>query len=346
MKALVYEGPRQLNIRELPEPTLEADEVLIKVAYSGICGSELGGYLGHNSLRKPPLVMGHEFSGEIIALGAATAKQRPELTIGQRVTVNPLIHSEQCHSRACAEGRRNLCQQREILGIHRPGSYADYVKAPAQNVYPLPDGLSLEHAALAEPLGCAVRAAKLAGCTPMDKVLITGLGPIGLLILQAIQRFGVTDITVTDTDPDRRAIAGEFGVRVVDPLAEDVVALLKAETHSAGVDVAIDAVGATVTRKQCIDAAVLGGRVIFVGLHEDNSTLPVNDIIRKEINLQGSFAYAPLDFEDALAWLAASWIKIDPWLVKAPLAEGQARFEQLLGRPGPVAKILLYTEGG
>jgi 2-desacetyl-2-hydroxyethyl bacteriochlorophyllide A dehydrogenase len=343
MKALVYEGPRQLNIREIPDPVPQTDEVLIKVAYSGICGSELGGYLGHNSLRKPPLVMGHEFSGEIIALGSEASRQKPELAIGQRVTVNPLIHSASCRIRACAEGRRNLCQNREIIGIHRPGSYADYVKAPVQNVYPLPDGLSLEHAALAEPLGCAVRAAKLAGGTPMDKVLITGLGPIGLLILQVIQRFGVTDIVATDTDPDRRAIGEAFEVRILDPLAEDVVALLQSETQGAGVDIAIDAVGAAATRKQCLDAVTRGGQVVFVGLHEDHSSLPVNDIIRKEINLQGSFAYAPLDFEDALNWLAADRIKIDPWLVKAPLSEGQERFEQLLGKPGPVAKILLYT---
>jgi 2-desacetyl-2-hydroxyethyl bacteriochlorophyllide A dehydrogenase len=343
MKALVYEGPRQLNLREMPEPAPEAGEVLIKVAYSGICGSELGGYLGHNSLRKPPLVMGHEFSGEIVALGSAANQRNPDLAVGQRVTVNPLIHSDSCQIRACSEGRRNLCQNREILGIHRPGSYADFVKAPAQNVYPIPHQLSLEHAALAEPVGCAVRAANLAGCTPADTVLITGLGPIGLLALQMIQMFGVTRIFATDTDPDRRAIGQEFGVRVLDPLAEDIVPLILSETDRVGVDVAIDAVGATITRKQCIDATTRGGRVVFVGLHEDESAIPANDVIRKEINIQGSFAYAPLDFEDALRWLADDRIKIDPWLVKAPLAEGQNRFEQLLGKPGPVAKILLYS---
>lgn len=343
MQALVYEGPRQMNMRQMPDPTPEAGEVLIRVAYSGICGSELGGYLGHNSLRKPPLIMGHEFSGEIVALGSEAAQRNPALAIGQRVTVNPLIHSDRCQIRACTEGRRNLCQNREILGIHRPGSYANLVKAPAQNVYALPDRLSLEHAALAEPLGCAVRAAKLAGCTPLDKVLITGLGPIGLLILQVIQAFGAGHIIATDTDPDRRTIGETFGIEVVDPLAEDILALIQSETNGAGVDVAIDAVGATVTRKQAIAAATRGGRVVFVGLHEDNSEIPANDVIRKEINIQGSFAYAPLDFEDALDWLAAGRIKIDPWLLKAPLSEGRARFEQLLDKPGPVAKILLYS---
>jgi 2-desacetyl-2-hydroxyethyl bacteriochlorophyllide A dehydrogenase len=342
MKALVYEGPRQLNIRDMPEPVPAADEVLIKVAYSGICGSELGGYLGHNSLRKPPLVMGHEFSGEIMALGSEATWYNNGLAIGQRVTVNPLIHSEHCRIRACTEGRRNLCQNREILGVHRPGSYANLVKAPARNVYAIPDRLSLEHAALAEPLGCAVRAAQLAGCGPLDRVLITGLGPIGLLILQVIRLFGVTEIIATDTDPDRLAIGAQFGVRTLNPLNEDVVTLIQSESEGVGVDVAFDAVGAAITRKQCIDATTRGGQVIFIGLHEDNSPIPANDVIRKEINIQGSFAYSPLDFEDALNLLAAGRIKIDPWLLKAPLAEGRACFERLLDKPGPIAKILLY----
>lgn len=341
MKALVYEGPRQLNLREVAQPEVGPDEVLIRVAYSGICGSELGGYLGHNSLRKPPLVMGHEFSGEIVELGPEASDQKPGLAVGQRVTVNPLIHCGWC--RACLSGRHNLCRERQIIGIHRPGSFADFVKAPASKIYPLPDHLSLEHGSLAEPVGCAMRAARLAGSAPGQKVLITGLGPIGLLTLQVVQTFGVTEIFATDTDPDRRAIGEQFGVRVLDPLAENVVDAIQAETGGAGVDAAIDAVGAPATRRECIDAVALGGRVIFVGLHADVTPLPGNVIIRKEIRLEGSFAYAPLDFEEGFNWLVEGRVKIDPWLIKAPLAEGGACFERLLGKPGPVAKILLYS---
>ncbi len=342
MKALVYEGPRQLNIREIPEPELGPDEVLIKVSYSGICGSELGGYLGHNSLRQPPLIMGHEFSGEIVELGSQTqvTRLRPGLAVGQRVTVNPLIHCGGC--RACLAGRHNLCRERRIIGIHQPGSYADLVKAPARQVYPLPDYFSLEHAALTEPVGCAVRAVKLAACTPMDTLLITGLGPIGLLALQVARTFGLTKIFATDTDPHRRAIGEQFGVRVLDPLAEDVVSVIRSETVGAGADAAIDAVGLAITRQQCIEAVLPGGTVVFVGLHDEASEIQSNMVVRKEVNLRGSFAYTPLDFEDGFNWLAAGRIQIDPWLMKAPLAEGRECFERLLGEPGPVAKILLY----
>lgn len=338
MKALVYEGPRQMNLRDLPEPAAGPEEVVIKVAYSGICGSELGGYLGHNTLRQPPLVMGHEFSGEIVALGEQAAQHNPGLAAGQRVAVNPLWYCSRC--RYCLTGRQNLCQQRQLLGAHRPGSYAELVKTFARMVYPLPDSLSLEDAALAEPLACALRVAELAACTPPDTVLITGLGPIGLLALQAIRAWGVSAILATDTDPARRAMGEHFGVRVFDPLAGDVVAWVQGETG--GVDVTIDAVGAAATRQQCLAAVAAGGRVVFIGLHEEESSLPVNLMVRKEITVRGAFAYTPRNFETALAWLAAGRIELKPWLVTAPLAEGPAWFERLVSRPGPVAKVLLY----
>jgi threonine dehydrogenase-like Zn-dependent dehydrogenase len=276
-----------------------------------------------------------------VALGAESQAIKPGLAVGQRVTVNPLISPP--WSKAALKGRHNLTLPRNILGIHRPGSYAQYVSAPAQNVYPLPDHMSLEHAALTEPMGCALRAAKLSGCTATDRVLITGLGPIGLLTLQVVKQFGVSEIFATDTDADRRAIGEHFGVRVLNPKTDNVVAAIKEATSGEGVAMAIDAVGANATRRECIDAVSPGGRVVFTGLHEEESPVPANYIIRNEINIQGSFAYTPLDFEDAFDWLAQGRIEIDPWLMKARLAEGGAMFEKLLSNPGPVAKILLYA---
>lgn len=340
MQALVWEGPRQMNMREVPAPTPAADEVLIEVGYSGICGSELGGYLGHNSLRKPPLIMGHEFAGTVIDAGDRVPDIKPEVRPGTRVAINPLIH--QPWSRASLAGRQNLDRNRKIIGIHRPGSFAQYVTAPAANVYPIPDAMTIEHAALAEPMACAVRAARLADVRATDSVLITGLGPIGLLTLQVVKAAGARCIYATDTDPDRRAIGETFGVRVLDPRSESVVDLIREESDGEGVDAAIDAVGANATRKECIQAVAWGGRVVFTGLHDEESPIPANYIIRSEITIQGSFAYTSLDFENALQWLIDGRTVIDPWLEKQPLAQGGPAFERLLSKPGPVAKILLH----
>lgn len=341
MQALVWEGPRLMNLREVPDPVPADDEVLIAVAYSGICGSELGGYLGHNSLRKPPLIMGHEFAGEIVGLGSHADVINPTLAVGNRVTVNPLIH--QPSARATAQGRQNLDRNRRIVGIHRPGSYAQLVTAPAANTYVLPDHLSLEHAALAEPLACAIRAARLSGVGVADTALVTGLGPIGLLTLQVLAAAGVRTLIATDTDADRRAIGANFRATILDPRSQNVVETVLGLTGGQGVDAAIDAVGAGATRRECIQSVAWGGKVVFTGLHEEESTLQANYIIRSEITIQGSFAYTTLDFENALNWLSDGRIQIEPWLQRSPLSEGGACFEQLLSQPGPVAKILLKS---
>jgi threonine dehydrogenase-like Zn-dependent dehydrogenase len=340
MKALVYEAPQVMNLRDVPEPATRPNEALIEVAFSGICGSELSGYLGQNSLRRPPLIMGHEFSGTVVALGEQATLLNPTLAIGQRVTANPLSSCGRC--RYCLGGRHQICPQRQLLGAHRPGSYAALIAVPAASLLPLPDHISMEHAALTEPLACALRAIQLAGSSALDQAMVIGLGPIGLLTLQALTHFGVEIVCATDTDADRRAMGAHFGARALDPLADDVAAHVRAATDGLGADVVFDAVGTDATRRQALDLVAPAGRVVLIGLHAEESPIPINALIRREINLVGSFAYTPNIFAAALEWLAAGRIVIDPWLLKAPLAEGGACFERLLGKPGPVAKILLH----
>lgn len=330
MSALVYEGPRVMNVRGVPVPEPLGDEVLIRVDRAGICGSELSGYLGHNSLRKPPLIMGHEFAGTVAACGTDVQGFGP----GDRVTVNPLISCRTC--RSCREGKPQLCLGRQIVGVHRPGAFAEYVSVPASGVYRLPDTVSAEAGALAEPLACAVHAARLAELDPADKLLIFGGGPIGLLLLQAARSFGLTGVVLLELNPKRRAIAEALGAATASGEEE-----LSALTPEGGFDAVVDAVGVGPTRMQSALLARPGGRVVFSGLHEADSALPINVVIRNEIKLRGAFCYDDRDFETALSWLADGTVGLAEWLRIRPLAEGQASFEQLLSDPGPVAKILL-----
>ncbi len=332
MKALVYEGPRTMNIREVPLPLLKPDEVLIRVKRAGICGSELGGYLGHNSLRKPPLIMGHEFSGIIEQVGEHVGT----FNIEERVTANPLITCGTC--RYCRNGESQLCGARSLLGAHRPGAFAQFVAVPARNVYRLDDLVSFEEGALAEPFACAIHVCRLLQLTPTDRILIYGAGPIGLFALQAAKVYGVRDTVIVDLNEARLEIARELGGIAVSNSSE------LPDGSGNGFDAVIDAVGAEVTRQRSVAAARAGGKVVFTGLHEADSKLPINDMIRSEISAKGAFAYSQEDFETALRWIGQGRINLLPWVETAPLSEGGAAFEKLIGGPGKVAKIFLSLE--
>ncbi|MFC0333739.1 zinc-binding dehydrogenase [Paenibacillus sepulcri] len=339
MQALIYEGPRLMNMRETEEPVAGEDEVLIRVAFSGICGSELSGYLGKNSLRKPPVIFGHEFSGTIASLGSRV-EASGHWAVGQRVTANPLVTCGQCGK--CLSGRQQLCVSRKLLSAALPGSNAEYVKIPAAFLHALPGGMSLQQAAMVEPAACAVRAAELADAKPASTVLILGMGPIGLLTLQAVLQYGAREIIAVDMNEERLAIARKLGAaHLICPSQTDTLEEVKRLTGGAGVDTAIDAVGAGLTRRQCLLACASGGRVVFTGLHEDESMLPVNVAIRSEISLTGSFAYSQLNFRTALSWVHEGRMGLADGVVEAPLGEGAKWYETLLNQPGHVSKVLL-----
>lgn len=332
MKALVYEGPSTMNIREVAKPIPGPNEVLIRVERVGICGSELSGFLGHNSLRKPPLVMGHEFSGIVEQVGSGEGQAR--FRQGDRVTANPLVSCGRC--RACTTGAAQLCPERQLIGAHRPGAFAEYVAIAEKNVYRLDDHVSFDEGAFAEPFACAVHICKLLRPLPTDRLLIMGAGPIGLLALQAAKVYGLQQVVVVDINEQRLEIAKELGAVTV----TRVSSLVEGHTF----DAAIDAVGMELTRQTCVESVRPGGRVIFTGLHEDTSRLPINQIIRSEIQMTGAFAYHSDDFETALQWISEGRVSLSPWTKLAPLESGSACFDMLIKNPGKIAKILLTLD--
>lgn len=339
MKALVWEGPRIMTMRDVPEPTAADDEVVLRVAYAGICGSELSGYLGHNALRKPPLIMGHEFAGEIVALGSRASEINPALKMGTRVTANPLQYCGTCEY--CLRGLNQLCVSRKLIGAARPGAFAQMVSVPAKLVLPLPDGMSYETGALTEPVAVGVRMAELMGDVQNADLLIVGAGPIGLLALQALKLRGARRIFISDLDPERLAMGEQLGGVPLNPKQVDVVQTVREQTNGLGAVASVDAVGAGITRAQAIAATRSTGTVVLTGLHEESSPMPVADVIRREIVLRGAFAYSPVNFSEAVERLATEEMHLAPWIVQAPLEEGGAWFDRLIDAPGNVAKVLL-----
>ncbi len=339
MKALVWEAARTMNLRDAPEPDASGDEIVVRVGHAGICGSELSGYLGHNALRVPPLVMGHEFAGEIVALGPLAPAIRPDLEVGALVTANPLWHCGRC--RACAAGTSQLCENRRLLGAHFPGAFAEYVCLPAKLALELPEGMDSRVGALTEPLGCAVRIGELAGDVADQDCLVIGAGPIGLLSLQVLRYEGAGRVFIAEIDPERLAMGEDLGGIPIQPMDCATVEAVLDATEGAGVAVSVDAVGTAGTRAECVAATRSSGRLILSGLHEESSVMPVAEMIRREIRAIGSFAYTSANFARALELLAMGEFRLDPWIHEAPLGEGGAWFERLIEAPGAVSKVLL-----
>lgn len=339
MKTLVWEAPRVMALRDQPVPIPAAGEVLVKVAFAGICGSELSGYLGHNALRVPPLVMGHEFSGTLAEITPEAKERFPQLAPGQMVTVNPLWYDGTCEY--CQRGDTQLCISRKLVGAHRPGAYAEFVAVPAEVIVPLPLGMSLRTGALTEPVACSVRIGELAGRLDGDSALVVGAGPIGLLALQALQTQGAARVFISDLDEERLKMGAALGGAALNPREVDVVQTVREETQGRGVAVSVDCVGSAVTRKQCVQATRSGGALILSGLHEETSAMPAAEIIRRELVVRGSFSYSRANFVEALRRLEHEEVHLDPWIVEAPLEEGGKWFDRLIDAPGNVAKVLL-----
>ena len=340
MQALVWLGPRDMVQRAEPMPKPAEGEVLISVRAVGICGSELSGFSGHNSLRVPPLIMGHECAGQVVQVTGGTFATGGEAMVGARVTLNPLVVCGTCDR--CSSGKSNLCRHRQLVGAHRPGAFAQYVAIPTRQCYPLPESLSLVAGALAEPLACSIHAVALSGVQPQESLLILGAGPIGLCAVAAARAHGVEQIIVSDIAQPRLEMAQRWGASdVIDAREQDVVTFVQ-ERYPGGVDRVIDAVGATHVRTQAIRAVIPSGRVVFIGLHDEKSVLPANYIIRQEIAVTGSFAYTDNDFAEAMNLLSRGVVQPSAdWLEERPLSDGPSAFAELVDSKAKVAKIVL-----
>jgi threonine dehydrogenase-like Zn-dependent dehydrogenase len=326
-----------MELQNEPEPTPKNGEVILRVDAVGICGSELSGYLGQNSLRIPPLVMGHEFAGTIATAGASVS----DLAIGDRVTVNPLSGCGVCA--LCRMGLENLCPKRQIIGIHRPGAFAELVAVPAASCTKLPDGLSLVAGSLAEPLGCGVRAARIGAVGTGSRVLVLGAGTIGLMCIAATRKAGGSVTLAADPNTGRLQTAAHWGAKnLCDTRADDPAKLARQLTDGLGVDVAIDAVGTDTTRRVAVRAVRPSGTVVLVGLHEAESSFEANHIVRSEIRVAGSFSYAQADFAAAVDMLVAADVAPDvSWLQERDLEECGDSFAELIDHPPAVSKIVL-----
>ena len=307
MKALVFTGPGTLELLDVAEPEVADGEVLVQVRAAGICGSELHG-ARRPGFRKPPLIMGHEFAGT-----------RPG---GERVVINPILSCGECD--LCRRGLRHICPRRAIIGVHRPGGFAERVAVPSSALRPVPHWLSWDAAAVVEPAANAVHAWHRTGPAVGARVAVIGCGGIGLLCVLAALAGKAGSVDVTDLAAERMAAARGLGAAAGELRGE--------------YDVVIDAVGSAATRAKSVAHQRPGGVAVWLGLAEEEAGFDANALVRGEKQVLGSFAYSDEEFAGAMALLRNT--NLD-WTASYPLAQGAAIFTELMnGATRPVKALL------
>ena len=328
MKALVYTHPLEVTYRDEPDPQLAAGEVVLKIDAVGICGSDMHAYHGHDPRRNPPLILGHELAGTVIA----------GPFVGKRFTANPLITCGHCEY--CVQGRNNLCANRTMVGMTRPGAFAERMSIPASSLVEIPPVMDARTAALTEPAATALHALNLsmrAMQRPLGeaKLLVIGGGAIGMLVALLAKHYGCTDIRVAETNALRRAsVAKHAGVHAFDPLADKAVA-------DNAMDLVVDAVGAKATRNAAFAAVKPGGVIMHVGLQDWATEIDMRKLTLAEITLLGTYTYSTADLRATVAALQAGAFGDLAWVEERPLAEGARAFRDLHEGRSAAAKIVL-----
>lgn len=339
MKAIVIDKPYEVEIRDVPMPTVGEGEALLRVLYVGICGADVASYTGNQPFTTYPRIPGHEFSAEIIEI----PENDKGLKKGDIVTCNPYFNCGKCYS--CERGHVNCCTDNQTMGVQRDGAFCEYISMPVERIYP-GMGLTAQELALIEPFSISRHAISRAAIRPTDSVLIVGAGPIGLFALLAAKQFA-GKIAVADVLNNRLDLAMSYGADgVVNTATEDIAKFTEELTDGRGFDVCIEACGRPETFLMCIDEAAYAANIILIGNGKRETTFLHSIILKKELNIFGSRNAMKQDFLDNIE-LAASG-KVDVMKMVSGVYEmdkAAEAFDALAHNKGDLAKLLIRIGG-
>ncbi|GBE26246.1 sorbitol dehydrogenase [bacterium BMS3Bbin03] len=280
MKAAVLKDIGEVDVTDVPFPKIEADEVLIRVAVAGICGSDVHGF--STGLYEPGIVMGHEFSGTVADVGKEALKFKK----GDRVTSNPVLACGKCSF--CKAGKFNLCDDMGTIGITHPGAFAEFIKVPEQNVVAI-GHTDFEKAAFCEPLSVVVHACEKSGIHPAEKCLVIGGGTIGNLLTRVLKLKGVEQVVLSEPDDFRRKIAQKYADAVLNPFETDPMDFCEKEFGQLP-DVVFECVGLPATIQEAVQDVIKGGRVIILGVSTESVEMDFLDMMYNEKAIQSVFS--------------------------------------------------------
>ena len=335
MKAAVYVNKGKVVVREVPIPQIGQAEALIKVECAGICGTDLTIMSGNLPRVRPPLIMGHELSGEIVEMGGGETG----LKVGDKVTVRPLLSCGKCY--ACQMGWDHVCQYLRLLGIDVDGAFAEYVKAPLETIHKLPEGVSLDLAALTEPLAVAQHVITVSNLKIGDKVAVIGAGPIGVLVALMAKRGGASKIIVSEVNEYRLELARTLGFTVIDVNKVDPVSRVLELTNGMGADVVYEVSGTASGTLQMVDMVKIRGEIILVGVHEKPDPTNFTQATFKEVVLRGSRVYTKIDYSRAIELLIPERDNLRSLISHRFGLEKASKGLDLVRQRGKAMKILL-----
>ena len=313
MRAVIIDAPGIIRVDNVPDPTPRPDEVLVRVGACGICGTDLHIIDGDSPLARYPIIPGHEFAGEVVAVGSDVAQRygKENITVGSRVAVEPNLYCGYCDS--CRTGHENLCLNYAALGVTTDGAIAQYVTVPIAKAYALPDNMSFREGALIEPVSCAVHGMHILNPRSGDTFLIVGAGTMGLLLLQLAVRGGASRVAMVDVNAQRLALAEQLGPTRT---YSDIKQALKDEPL--GFNCVIDATGVAPVIENAFMAVKRGGKLLIFGVASNEARISLSPfrIYNDEITIIGSMAVL-FSFQAALDLISSGVINTEAMLTKA-----------------------------
>ena len=329
MKSIIYSGAQDVRVEEKSLPEIAAGEVLIKVAYVGVCGSDMNIYQGVHPRAKAPLVMGHEFSGTIVA-------GHPTLAKGTPVTVYPLLSCGHCEP--CLNGYAHVCNTLKLIGSDCDGAMAEYVKVPVDKVMELPKTLSLKLGAFLEPLAVGVHAVRRSGYRPGDRAVVFGAGPIGLCVASCLKYFGA-QVLVVEANPYRLGVAKKLGCTTIDAANESITDKVREYTKGINADFAFDCAAHPSVQTHLMDVLKVQGTAVVVGSYKKPPEVDLLKVEFKELSMIGIRVYERRDFEIATEMMQSGAIDFELMLSESSPEAAPEVFQGLL-KGGNTIKML------
>lgn len=299
MRAAIYKGAESIEVEDVELPILSEGEALIKVHYAGICGSDIFIYSGKHPRALPPLITGHEFSGEIVEINSF---HEEGFKIGDKVVVRPTYYCGNCYP--CKEGFKHVCQNLKLIGIDTHGGFAEFVKVPLDQIYKIPNQLDLKTAALVEPLAVAVHSVRNSKLKVGDTVTILGAGTIGILTGIIAKLSGAGAVYITDINEFRLKKAKSVGLSGINIMEIDPVEYVRNATDGRLSDITFDAAGVSGTAEIMTSITRIKGQIVVVGVFKKSPIVDLLSVNFKEQELVGSRVYTDRDFNIALGILS------------------------------------------